>query len=811
MRKTCQIISAVAAVGFGTLTSRTTNAAEVSKPVAAFINRHCADCHCADVTKGGLNLESLTFDPQNPDNFKIWERVWQRVRADEMPPAKKPRPDTTQLKQFTANLGQSLIEADRANIALRGRVQGRRLTRVEYEHTIHDLLGIDLPLKDLLPEDPATHGFQTVASGQQLSHFQLERYLDVADLALKEAFKRASEEDVRYRRFFTPTNLLVTSRGPELREGKSIHWPIALPFYGRLFSTAAPASGWYRIRLQGVQAVNPGSSGAVWGTLRSGLCTGAAPMLYMIGLVEATPEPRDLAFEAWIEKGQSLLLKPDDATLNLASSGGRGGSVSYKGRDLVKQGLSGIAHTGIEMERIYPCADHATIIKNLYGGLDPKAAREKPEESLKVLVAGFAERAFRRPFSKSQLDPYLDIARQSLAGGADFPVALSAAYRAILCSPRFLTFIEAPGRLDDYALATRLSYALWVSLPDAPLLKLAAAGRLHQPAVLEEQVERLLSDAKANRFICSFTDQWLKLNEIDFTTPDTHQFPAFDAVVQESMLLETRAYVTELIRSNLSATCLVDSDFAFVNGRLARHYLGRDKPGRPPSPNNVTPAATPEPGDYGPMPDGFKPGSGLQKIKLKPDARRGGLLTQGAILKVTADGTATSPVKRGVFVNERILGAHIPPPPPGVPAIEPDVRGAVTIRDQLEKHRSNESCAACHRTIDPPGFVLENFDPVGNWRTRYPGEKGAPVDATGVTPDGVSFAGLDAWRQIYSRRGDQLAGGFAEQFLTYATGAPIRFSETTAINEIVAATKKSGYGLRSVIRASILSPVFLDK
>ncbi len=782
----------------------------IPEPLWDFIDMNCVNCHDSGLAKGKLNLEGLTFNPADPDNFRVWKRVFERVRDDEMPPAKEPRPDHVELKAFIKGLGEPLVEADRADIEANGRVRGRRLTREEYEHTLHDLLGVDIPLKALLPEDPATHGFQTVATGQQLSHYQLERYLDVADLALKEAFKRAAVEDVSYKRIFSPKELADNGRSPEARDGKSISWPFQLLFYGRMYATAAPENGWYRIRLQGVHAINPGRDGAVWGTLRSGVLTGQAPMLYMVGLVEAAEQPRDIVFEAWIEKGHSLMLRPDDFTLDLATTGGKEGNVSYIDRDIAQQGYSGIAHTGIEIERIFPHADREKLIHKLYGGIDPEEAAAEPAEHLDALVSGFAERAFRAPVSESQLAPYLGLARESLAEGHPLPKALGTAYRAILCSPRFLTFIEGPGVLEDYEIATRLSYALWVSMPDEALLDLAAKGRLRDPAVLGEQIERLLDDPKSERFLKSFTDQWLKLNEIDFTSPDPTMFPAFDAVVHESMLQETRAYVRELISEDLSVTHLVDSDFAFMNGRLARHYLGRDQRGRSPDSEQGETEERADPAPEAPLPEGLVPGHGIQKVALASDSYRGGLLTQGAILKVTADGTSTSPVVRGVFVNERLLGAHIPPPPPGVPAIEPDIRGAVTIREQLEKHRSSESCASCHYTIDPPGFVLENFDPVGNWRDFY-GEAGAAVDSAGVTPDGETFTGLETWKQIYRKRGPQLARGFAEQFLTYATGATVRFSENFVIDDIVDATEASDHGLRSIIRASLMSSVFLRK
>lgn len=823
------------------------------------------ECHDADVKKGGLDLEALRFNLASGADFARWQKIYERVHAGEMPPAKKPQPARDEAAAFLTALKTPLLQADAADIAANGRVRSRRLTRLEYEHTLHDLLGIDIPLQDLLPEDRASHGFETVAEGQQLSHHQLGRYLDVADRALDEAFRRAFGKEKPYQAHHTPEQLAMFTRGnyrgPDLRGGESLSWPIGLQFFGRMKITEVPADGWYRITLRGVRAINPGADGAVWGTLRSGTCMSNAPMLYMIGLVEATATPRDLTYEAWIQKDHMLELKPNDATLRRATTGAQGGNVSFKGRDLEKDGFSGIAHRGIDVERIHPGGDRAKVWQRLFGETNFK---KTPDGTLEKLVKRFATRAFRRPVTDAQAAPYQDIARKALAEeGGTLPQALRTAYRAILCSPRFLTFVEAPGALDDHAIASRLSYALWTSMPDAALTKLAAAGRLREPAVLAAEVERMLADPKAARFITSFTGQWLKLNQIDFTNPDPRQFPAFDPVVQESMVQETRAYFTEMLQQDLSVTHLVDSDFAFLNGRLLRHYAGDSEKGRqsdketrrqsdkekgkpsdqetpkpsgkqskkeknkakqagqgtqdsslptaPPSPVSLShglPVSLSDSLTVSPL----TPGAGLQKTALAPSAPRGGLITQGAVLKVTADGSSTSPVVRGVFINERILGAVIPPPPPGIPAIEPDIRGATSIRDQLAKHRSNESCASCHQTIDPPGFALESFDPVGGWRTRYgKGGKGARIDPSGFTPDGAAFADLAAWKEIYTRRPAQLARGFATQFLTYATGAPLRFSNAEALEALVSAAGEHGHGLRSLMKQAVLSEIFLTK
>jgi cytochrome c551/c552 len=774
-------------------------------PVAAFLEGHCVECHDADVKKGGLDLSSLAFDAKNP----VWIKVFERVRDGEMPPKKKPQPETKEKEVFLAALKEPLLKTDQADIAANGRVRSRRLTRVEYEHTMHDLLGIDIPLKTLLPEDRTSHGFETVADGQQLSHHQLARYLDVADLALDDAFDRATKGDATYAKHHTPEMLIKNRggnyRGPELKNGEGITWPIGLQFFGRT-PTWAPASGWYRITLRGVRGINPTADGAVWGTLRSGHCESNAPLLYMIGLVEATPTPRDMTFEAWIEENHRLELRPNDGTHKRAPTGAKGGNVSFAGRNLEKEGFSGIAHRGIDIERIYPIANAEGVRKKLFGGNGLEALKA---ENIDKLVNRFATRAFRRPVTEAQSAPYREIAAKSLQEGDSVLEALRAAYRAILCSPRFLTFIEVPGPLDDHAIASRLSFALWCSMPDQELLELAKQNKLREPQTLAQQVERLLSHAKAKRFIASFTDQWLKLNQIDFTTPDTRLFRDFDPVVQESMLQETRAYFTELLRRDLSITNLIDSDFAFLNGRLARHYAGDNQTGgQSDKEKRQKREALPVSWSESLIVSAPKPGDGLQKLTLSPASKRGGLVTQGAILKVTADGTSTSPVVRGVFINERLLGIHIPPPPPGVPAIEPDIRGATSIRDQLDKHRNNESCASCHQTIDPPGFALENYDPVGIWRKGYGKDgKGAKIDPSGRTPEGTAFTDLATWQQIYTQQPQHLARGFATHFLTYASGAPPRFSDEAALDDIA----KKTTNIRSIIREVVLSAVFRRK
>ena len=770
----------------------------VPPTLVPFLEQHCFECHDDDISKGDLNLLELEFKPWNSANFATWERVYDRVRLGEMPPPKKKeRPAPAARTGFLGALRTPLAQADRKQVEERGRVRTRRLTRREYEHTLHDLLGIDLPLSEFLPEDPATHGFETVASGQQFSHHHLARYLEAADRALGEAFQRAVDGDTKWTKTFPADTLGATVRGrgnyrgPQLLKGESIVWPIRIPFYGRMTATEIPADGWYRVTLKGVRAINP-RHGVVWGNLQSGACFSNSPMLHPIGCFEATPKPRDLSFEAWIRKGHILRLHPSDAALKTAPSLASGGAVAYKGDIHIKKGFQGIAVRGIEVERVYPNAARDEVRAKLFGhrqpGFDLKGL-EGPKRSaeLAAVIRPFAERAFRRPVGDEQLEPYLRIGLDQLAKDRPPADVLRAAYRAMLCSPRFLTLPEAPGKLDDHAVAARLSYALWNSLPDPALQALAREGRLRDPAILSRQIDRMLADPKSERFIASFTDQWLNLRDIDFTSPDERMFRAtWDPIVRQSIVMETRAFFRELLRGNRSVRHFVQSDFAMLNERLARHYNLGDT--------------------------GLKPGHGLQRVRLNNPVRSG-LMTQASVLKVTANGTTTSPVMRGIWVNERLLGTHIPPPPPGVPAIEPDIRGAVSIRDQLAKHRDSESCASCHTTIDPSGFALENFDPVGRWRTKYgrQDKRAAPVDPAGVTPDGRAFDDIVGWKAIYRERPDLLARGFAEQIVTYATGAPPRFSDRDALARIVAASADQDHGVRTLLKQTIASEIFLIK
>jgi hypothetical protein len=467
-----------------------------------------------------------------------------------------------------------------------------------------------------------------------------------------------------------------------------------------------------------------------------------------------------------------LEIRPGDGTLKMARfEGGQVGTGEGE-----PQNVPGVAIHNMTMERFHKGPNNAEIrarlfcdVKVKYNNGKPELVADDPKDAAAFLMQQFASRAFRRPVSPDDVAPYITMVHASLEQGLSLLDALRGGYRALLCSPRFMYFHENPGRLDDYSLAARLSYFLWNTMPDEELLRLADAGRLRDPKVLRAQAERLLNDKRGQSFVKDFSAQWLDLSLIDFTEPDRRLFPEFDIVVQQSMLEETHAFLQNMLDENLGVGHLIDADFTYLNSRLSRFY-GIDRVDT----------------------------TGLQKVSLEPEDHRGGLLTQGAILKVTANGTTTSPVIRGVWIAERLLGQHVPPPPAGVPAIEPDIRGASSIRDMLARHRSDASCASCHTKIDPAGFALENFDPAGQWRDSYPAfdrgrrTRGPKIDASYELADGRKFEDLEEFQDLILDQPETLAKNVAEKLLTYGTGAPVTFADRKATLEIAETSKATG-------------------
>jgi mono/diheme cytochrome c family protein len=431
---------------------------------------------------------------------------------------------------------------------------------------------------------------------------------------------------------------------------------------------------------------------------------------------------------------------------------------------------------------------------------------QNPHADAEKLLRNFLQRAYRHSTPQTVEEDtrrFLKIFDAAHKTSGSFTEAMITTYSAVLCSPAFTTMEEKPGRLDDQALASRLSYFLWNSAPDASLREIAQQGSLRKPAVLRAQMDRLLSDPKSQRFINSFLDYWLDLRKVNITSPDELLYNDYylDDHLVESATAETRAFFAELIRGDLPARNVIASDFVTINERLAAHY-----------------------GLSG------VEGSQIRRVTLPPDSMRGGLLTQASVLKVTANGTTTSPVVRGAWMMERILGKPVPPPPPGTPAVEPDIRGATTLRQQLEKHRNDKSCNVCHAKIDPAGFALENFDVFGGWRDKYralaDGEK-APgigkngqkfafryiqsVDASGQLPDGQRFQDVRELKKLLLKDERQIARNLTHQLIIFATGAPVQFSDRPKVEAILDRAATKGYGVKTLIQLMIESDLFRNK
>lgn len=765
--------------------------------VKSFLTNHCVACHDGEDGEGGLDLTASRGDLNAPGELAQWTRIFDRVKAHEMPPKDADQPNQKNVDSFLDATGKWLTEYQRDQWQALGRVRGRRLTNLQLERTLHDLLCIDIPLASLMTEEPRTNGFPTVADGQPMSHFQIQKHLEVVDVALDEAFRRAVSPNDEWKKTLPAKDLVRRNprrrtREPEMIDGKAVTWASTLVFYGRLPSTTAREDGWYRFRVK-ASALKAPETGGVWCTVRTGACVSSAPLMAWVGSFEATDKPQEWTFECWLPKGHMLEIRPGDRTLKQARFAGGQVGTGEGG----PQNVPGVALESVEMERIHRGAGNWLLRRSLFGELkiDPagnkQAARlvsENPAADVASLMHAFAEKAFRRPVTQDEVAPYLEMVLGQIVDGVPLLDALQGGYRAILCSPRFLYFHETPGPLDDYAIASRLSYFLWNTMPDNQLLKMAASGKLTKPWAVKQQVERMLADDRGKNFVRDFAADWLDLRLIDFTEPDPRLHRDFDIVVQQSMLDETHTYLQTMLDDNLSVEMLIDSDFTFLNSRLARFYRI----------DGVT-------------------GDAIQQVALKPEHHRGGLLTHGAILKVTANGTTTSPVIRGLWVSERLLGVHVPPPPENVPAIEPDIRGAKSIRDMLARHRAEDSCASCHVKIDPPGFALENFNPAGQWRnTYYTGKwkknfRPKPIDASYDLPDGRHFEDFRSFQKLVLAEPEVLASNLTEKLITYGTGTPVTFADRSAVDEIVQQTAESGHGFRSLIAAVASHHLFTTK
>ena len=781
--------------------------------VEALVDTSCIECHDSN-TKTALNFDDLSFDLTDADAFRLWENVYDKIDSGEMPPKKKPRPNPKLKNDALGSLHQHLRRTSLAQQKQNGRTPARRLTRVEYEHTLHDLLGIGGALAAKLPPKNLSAPFDTIAAEQGISSVHIRGYLIAADAAIDEALELGKKPNMEPRHVDYRNNSYSSmwfSR--ELRRGGGTvlrtddayvlfdHRPQRSPHTNQSnhMGIHFPVAGRYRIVADAYayQAKTP----VTLCIYRASDQTGNKEL---IGSWQLDPgQPLQVEVEHYFQPGDFFFLAPSDLDVTP-----NGRSVFVVGaRDYKGEGVA-VRHLILEgpLEKQWP----PERTQNLLGDAEFRTERDgrytvilsdEPLARISDVVSRLGPKALRRPLRDGEPAEWAALGTPVLAEGRGFEEALRVVLRALFSSPEFLYHQAEPGPLDDYALATRLSYFLWKSLPDDQLFLLASEGALSDPAVLASEVDRLLDDEKSLRFVEDFLDQWLELEDIDATTPDERLYPEYDDLLRQAMLEETRRFFAELIWDDRGVRELIDSDFTFLNRRLAEHY---DIPGI----------------------DGLE----YQKVALPEGSPRGGLLAQASLLKITANGTNTSPVPRGSFILSQLLGTPPNPPPPGVGSVEPDTRGTTTIREELDAHRNVASCNRCHVHIDPPGFALESFDPIGGYRTRYrstgegdkPTERlfgrpiweyrlGQPVDASGITPDGTAFDGIEGYKQWLMQQQDQIARHFVSQLIAYSTGAQIQFADRPELETMLKESRDYSYGIRSLIHTVVQSDLFRNK
>jgi cytochrome c553 len=786
-----------AALPSAILMAMTISTADADSPGRSLVGKFCVECHGATKPKAKLRLDNLSDELTDATNRDKWLAALKRVKAGEMPPKGKPRPAEKDVRIVSDWLDAQLATAAK----VRGRVVQRRLNRIEYENTIRDLLRIDVDFQELLPADSSAAGFDNVGEALHTSSFLMEKYLEAADIALSKAIANLPQPPLVKKRYLlkdergvkVSTESVFLDRPDELVMFSSSAWNAIT--VGQFYP---PDRGKYRIRISASGYQSAGKPIAYR--------VDAGPMLmgtknHLVDYFEAAADKPTVAeFVDAFEARNHIRISPYG--LAGAQTVTKVGAEKYDGPGLAVQWVEveGPLHDK------WPPESHRRIFGNLAQGKAPiynypqrvEVVSKDPEADAEVILRAFARRAFRRTVTDDDIKPFLSLVKSKLAAKHSFEQAVRVGLTAILVSPEFLFLREKPGKLDDFALASRLSYFLWSTMPDEELLSLAEQKKLHEPEMLNAQVERLLKSPKAKAFTENFVGQWLGLRDIDFTEPSFLLYPEYDAMLRVSMVKETELFFDEILKNDLSVTNFVSSDFSMLNARLAKHYgIPRIE------------------------------GYAFRKVQLPPESHRGGVLTMAGVLKVTANGTNTSPVTRGAWVMDRILGTPPPKPPADVPALEPDIRGATTIREQLAKHRQVASCAACHAKIDPPGFALESFDVIGGWRENYrttgngaevkvdgrrmPYHKGKPVDPADVMPSGEKFKNIDEFKQLLLKDKDQIARALAERLLTYATGAPPQPGDKAEIEAIVRRVREKGYGLRSLVHEVVQSPLFSHK
>ena len=747
----------------------------------ALLKKYCLACHNHSSGSGGLSLEG--FSAENPGAHPdVWEKVARKLSAGEMPPPGMPRPGKATLESFTAGLIADLDTAAQETPHA-GRPVIRRLNRTEYTNAIRDLLSIELPLADQLPPDGQAAGFDNIGDALSMSPLLLERYLKVARRVSQLAVGVSDPSPVTEIFQATETQALWQGAGMPFGTRGGIRVSYYFPYDGeydlRAFlerQTLNPRKGvrFFRTRV----SVNAGPH-AVVVTFPDEFAVREGPVLNVSGPggtrlggpldVLGTAIRPTIDFR--LDGRRVKLFEIAGMNASEAAFGGPPGPPTLGRIEIAgPYNVRGVSETP-SRKRILLC--------------EPEGTGDEAACASKILSA-VVRRAFRRDVTPADVRPFLATytATRQKQG---FEFSLAAALRDVLLAPDFLFRLEsdppsvAPGNahlVSDFELASRLSFFLWNSIPDDELLDMAGNGKLRDPALLDREVRRMLSDQRASTLVDNFAAQWLGLRGLEEFRPDRKVYPEFDSSLRGAFLRETRLFIRSVIRENRSILDLLGADYTYLNERLARNYGISDVVG-----------------------------SGFRRVSLAGNTERGGLLGQGSILMVTSHPAKTSPVLRGKWVLDNLLNSPPPPPPANVPALDESSgdEKKLTMREQVERHRADPACASCHARIDPLGFALENFDVIGRWRTQ---DEGASIDPSGSLPNGATFSGPRGLRNLLLNRPERFVGATVERLMTYALGRELGARDQPTVRQIVRSTEAGRYRFSDLIIAIVRSVPF---
>jgi len=773
-----------------------TSAARAAVPSRAeiepFLRDYCLRCHNAEKKKGDLRLDTLSTDFNDLLVAQTWDEVMLRINAGEMPPKDEKQPPAEAVSKVADWISTRLAAGRAARLSVRTPVTLFRLSREEYANTIYDLLGVrfDTDAPGAFSEDPRWHGFNRIGSQLTLSPSHVDRYFESAQKIIAEAFPEKEPQTLKGR--FDADSARAKKKQKETESTRPVR-DLVLPGHTARGTIDARAPGLYRIRIR-LSAV-PSVRGRVphlviWdNTLKRSM--------HGVDVLAGEDSPTTLEIETHLPAGRYGLLNqaPGLFEARALSLTQQTPFTHSRERRLVHSGSyklfdeSGAAIPPLLM--VDSCEWEGPIVldadRKKREGLLPDSG---DPVAVRASLKRFLDRAWRRPAAEGEIASFEQLIASEMKAGEKFRPAYLSALVAALTAKNFYYLHEGTAGQDrktvnDWELASRLSYFLWGSMPDDALFAAAREGKLRQSAELRAQVSRMLADSKVGAFLSSFPQQWLQLHKVGAFPPDIELYPAYDKWLEASMVLESKRYFAEVFTHNLSLREFLQSDWTILNPRLALHY------GLPPA-----------------------KGTDFHRVTLRPEDRRGGLLTHASVLSLTSDGVRHRPVHRGVWVSEAIFGKTPPPPPPNVEPLEPTPSNSpkATIRMQLEAHATHATCASCHRKIDPLGFAFDNYDAIGRWRTHEQVSTGQgdnpSVNATGTLPNGAAFTGPDEFKRLLASDLNRFAEAFTGQLATFALRRMMTLDDEAELRAIAANSKSTGYPLRTVVEQLALSEFF---